>query len=61
MLPAHGYPGQKKYPDPYWALWHRLGEPEKEFGLFPGAILMTTNCLLEPAESYKARIFTTVR
>jgi len=59
MLPAHGYPGLKKYPHLYGHYGTAWQNQKKEFGLFPGAILMTTNCLQEPAESYKARIFTT--
>lgn len=59
MLPAHGYPGLKKYPHlagNYGGAWQNQRE---EFEKFPGAILMTTNCLQRPKDSYKARIFTT--
>ncbi|MCX6904542.1 MAG: hydroxylamine reductase [Verrucomicrobia bacterium] len=58
MLPAHGYPGLKKYPHlvgNYGGAWQ---DQKDEFARFPGAILMTTNCLQEPQRSYKARIFT---
>lgn len=58
MLPAHGYPGLKKYPHlvgNYGSAWQNQ---QKEFDVFPGAILMTTNCLQKPKESYKHRIFT---
>jgi len=58
MLPAHGYPGLKKYPHlvgNYGSAWQNQ---QREFDLFPGAILMTTNCIQKPKESYKHRIFT---
>ena len=58
MLPAHGYPGLKKYPHlagNYGGAWQDQG---REFDAFPGAILMTTNCIQKPRESYKGRIFT---
>jgi hydroxylamine reductase len=58
MLPAHGYPGLHKYPHlvgNYGGAWQ---EQRKEFDAFPGAILMTTNCIQEPREGYKGRIFT---
>lgn len=59
MLPAHGYPELKKYPHlvgNYGGAWQ---DQAREFDAFPGAILMTTNCIQKPRESYKARIFTT--
>ena len=59
MLPAHAYPGLKKYKHlvgNYGSAWQLQHE---EFAEFPGAILMTTNCLQAPKESYKARLFTT--
>jgi hydroxylamine reductase len=59
MLPAHGYPGLKKYTHlvgNYGGAWQ---DQKDEFARFPGAILMTTNCMMEPQESYKNRIFTT--
>jgi len=58
MLPCHGYPGLKKYPHlagNYGGAWQ---DQRKEFDEFPGAILMTTNCIQKPKESYKHRIFT---
>ena len=59
MMPANSYPGLKKFPHlvgHYGGAWQKQ---LKEFDAFPGAILMTTNCIQEPRESYKARIFTT--
>jgi hydroxylamine reductase len=59
MLPAHGYPGLKKYKHlagNYGGAWQ---EQAMEFDAFPGAILMTTNCIQEPKSTYKDRIFTT--
>ncbi len=59
MLPAHGYPELKKYPHlagNYGGAWQ---DQQKEFDAFPGAILMTTNCIQKPLDTYKARIFTT--
>ncbi|HEX2948710.1 MAG TPA: hydroxylamine reductase [Armatimonadota bacterium] len=59
MLPAHGYPELKKYPHlvgNYGGAWQ---DQAKEFDAFPGAILMTTNCIQKPRETYKNRIFTT--
>jgi hydroxylamine reductase len=58
MLPAHAYPGLKKYKHlagNYGSAWQNQGQ---EFDEFPGAILMTTNCIQKPRESYKKRIFT---
>ncbi len=59
MLPCHGYPGLKKHKHlagNYGGAWQ---DQQKEFDAFPGAILMTTNCIQKPRETYKARIFTT--
>ncbi len=59
MLPAHGYPDLKKHPHlvgHYGGAWQ---DQLKEFAEFPGAILMTTNCLIPPKQSYKGRVFTT--
>jgi len=59
MLPCHGYPGLKKYKHlvgNYGGAWQ---DQKREFDAFPGAILMTTNCIQKPADTYKARIFTT--
>lgn len=58
MLPAHGYPGLKKYRHlvgNYGGAWQ---DQKIEFAEFPGAILMTTNCLQEPQPAYEHRIFT---
>ena len=59
LLPAHGYPALKKYRHlvgNYGGAWQ---DQRKEFEAFPGAILMTTNCIQQPKDSYQARIFTT--
>jgi hydroxylamine reductase len=58
MLPAHGYPGLKKYAHlagNYGGAWQ---DQQREFDAFPGAILMTTNCIQKPRGSYVDRIFT---
>ncbi|MCK9558743.1 MAG: hydroxylamine reductase [Candidatus Cloacimonetes bacterium] len=58
MLPCNAYPELKKYPHlvgNYGGAWQ---DQQKEFDEFPGAILMTTNCIQKPRESYMARIFT---
>ena len=58
MLPCHGYPRLKKYPHlagNYGGAWQ---DQQKEFAAFPGAILMTTNCIQRPT-NYTDRIFTT--
>jgi hydroxylamine reductase len=58
MLPAHGYPKLKAYKHlagNYGGAWQ---EQKSEFAKFPGAILMTTNCIQEPQASYQNRIFT---
>jgi hydroxylamine reductase len=59
MLPCHGYPGLKKYPHFYGHYGTAWQNQAKEFDAFPGAILMTTNCLQKPRDSYSDRIFTT--
>jgi hydroxylamine reductase len=59
MLPAHGYPGLKqKYPHLYGHYGTAWQNQQKEFARFPGAILMTTNCLQRPLDSYTGNIFT---
>jgi hydroxylamine reductase len=58
MLPAHGYPGLKKFKHlagNYGGAWQ---DQQEEFAKFPGAILMTTNCIQKPAASYQGRLFT---
>ena len=59
MLPCHGYPGLKQYSH----LWGHYGtawqNQAQEFAQFPGAIVMTTNCIQKPLDSYGANIFTT--
>jgi hydroxylamine reductase len=58
MLPAHGYPGLKKYSHFYGHYGTAWQNQIREFADFPGAILMTTNCLQKPRDSYKENIFT---
>ncbi len=58
MLPAHAYPELKKFEHlagNYGGAWQ---EQQQEFADFPGAVLMTTNCIQKPRDSYKDRIFT---
>ncbi len=58
MLPCHGYPGLKKFKHlvgNYGGAWQNQ---RQEFDAFPGAILMTTNCIQKPKETYQGRIFT---
>jgi len=59
MLPAHGYPKLKKYSHFYGHYGTAWQNQQKEFPNFPGSILITTNCIQKPAESYKTTIFTT--
>jgi hydroxylamine reductase len=59
MLPTHAYPGLKKYSHFYGHYGTAWQNQFKEFGQFPGAILMTTNCIQRPQDSYKDHIFTT--
>jgi len=59
MLPCHGYPGLKKYSHFYGHYGTAWQNQAKEFAAFPGAILMTTNCIQKPKESYNDNIFTT--
>ena len=58
MLPAHGYPNLKKYSHFYGHYGTAWQNQIREFTDFPGAILMTTNCLQKPRDSYKGNIFT---
>ncbi len=58
MLPAHGYPKLKAYPHlvgNYGGAWQDQAD---EFDRFPGAVLMTTNCIQQPRAGYQGRIFT---
>lgn len=58
MLPCHAYPGLKKYSHlvgHYGGAWQ---DQKREFTRFPGAILMTTNCIQKPKQEYADRIFT---
>ncbi|MBZ0312361.1 hydroxylamine reductase [Clostridium butyricum] len=59
MIPCHGYPGLKKYKHLVGNFGGAWQNQQKEFDNIPGCILMTTNCLMKPRESYKDRIFTT--
>jgi len=59
MLPTHGYPKLKKYPHfhgHYGTAWQNQ---RKEFPDFPGPIVMTTNCLEKPVDTYKENLYTT--
>ena len=58
MLPTHGYPELKKYSHFYGHYGTAWQNQHKEFAQFPGAIVMTTNCLQKPHDSYKDNIFT---
>jgi hydroxylamine reductase len=58
MLPAHGYPGLKAYKHLVGNFGGAWQDQRKEFDEFPGAILMTTNCLQRPKDSYRERLFT---
>ncbi|MBI5346763.1 MAG: hydroxylamine reductase [Chlamydiae bacterium] len=58
MLPAHGYPKLKKYKHLVGNFGGAWQIQQREFAVFPGSILMTTNCLQEP-KNYDKRIFTT--
>lgn len=59
MLPAHGYPNLKKYDHFYGHYGTAWQNQHKEFSAFPGAILMTTNCIQKPLDPYRDNIFTT--
>ena len=58
MLPAHGYPGLKKYSHLAGNFGGAWQDQAREFANFPGAIIFNTNCIQRPAESYKDRLFT---
>ena len=59
MLPGHGYEGLKKYPHLIGNFGGAWQDQQKQFDNLPGCILMTTNCLMRPRESYKDRIYST--
>jgi hydroxylamine reductase len=58
MLPSHGYPELKKHAHFYGHYGTAWQNQQKEFAKFPGAIVMTTNCLQKPLDSYRDRVFT---
>ncbi|HIJ60917.1 MAG TPA: hydroxylamine reductase [Nitrospirae bacterium] len=58
MLPAHAYPQLKRYAHLYGHYGTAWQNQHKEFANFPGAILMTTNCIQKPNDDYKDSIFT---
>jgi hydroxylamine reductase len=58
MLPTHGYPGLKKYSHFYGHYGTAWQNQAKEFAEFPGPIVMTTNCIQRPRESYQNSIYT---
>ena len=59
MLPAHYYPAFKKYPNFVGNYGNAWWKQREEFESFNGPILMTTNCIVPPKDSYKDRIYTT--
>ena len=59
MIPCHGYPELNKYHHLAGNFGGAWQDQQKEFDNIPGCILMTTNCLMKPRDSYKDRIFTT--
>ena len=59
MLPAHYYPAFKKYPHFAGNYGNAWWKQKEEFAAFNGPILMTTNCIVPPAASYKDRLWTT--
>lgn len=59
MLPAHYYPAFKKYPNFVGNYGNAWWKQKEEFASFHGPILMTTNCIVPPAESYRDRLYTT--
>ncbi len=58
MLPAHGYPGLKKYAHLVGNFGGAWQDQAKEFVTFPGAIIFNTNCIQKPSDSYKDRLYT---
>ena len=59
MLPAHGYPGLSKYKHLAGHYGNAWQLQRMEYGAFPGPIIQSTNCIMEPRASYKGRLFTT--
>lgn len=59
MLPAHYYPAFKKYPNFVGNYGNAWWKQKEEFQQFNGPILMTTNCIVPPKDSYKDRLYTT--
>ena len=59
MLPAHGYPGLKKYSHLKGNFGTAWQNQQKEFAALPAPVLFTTNCLMPPKASYSDRVFTT--
>lgn len=59
MLPCHGYDGLKKYSHLVGNFGGAWQDQQKQFDNIPGCILMTTNCLMRPRDSYKDRIYST--
>ena len=59
MLPAHYYPAFKKYPNFIGNYGNAWWKQKEEFGSFNGPILMTTNCIVPPSDSYRDRLYTT--
>jgi hydroxylamine reductase len=59
MLPCHAYPGLKKYAHLYGHYGTAWQNQAREFSQFPGAIIMTTNCIQKPQDVYQNNIFTT--
>ena len=59
MLPAHYYPALRKYPNLVGNYGNAWWKQKEEFESFHGPILMTTNCLVPPSESYRDRVYTT--
>ncbi|MCT4599219.1 MAG: hydroxylamine reductase [Vallitalea sp.] len=58
MLPGNAYPGLKKYKHLIGNFGGAWQDQQKEFDNLPGAILMTSNCLMKPRDNYKDRLFT---
>lgn len=61
MLPCHGYPELKKHENFYGHYGTAWQNQQKEFPTFPGPVLMTTNCIQKPQDSYFENIYTTGR